>query len=92
VSWGHHTCPILPWEAAPFVLAIVDDGQGFDWKQHLDLEENLSGVSHGRGIAMSRLISFDHLEYRGRGNHVVVTAQLDPPPAGSDGPERAEAA
>lgn len=73
-------------------LAIVDDGQGFDWKQHLDLADNLSGASHGRGIAMSRLISFDHLEYRDRGNHVVVTTYLDHPPAGSGGPERAEAA
>ncbi|HSM76964.1 MAG TPA: PAS domain S-box protein, partial [Bryobacteraceae bacterium] len=73
-------------------LAIVDEGKGFDWSQYLDPGREPSGGSHGRGIAMSKLISFDHLEYRDRGNHVVVTTRLAGPPAGSEAPEQAQAA
>ena len=73
-------------------LAIVDDGKGFDWKPYIDLGIDSSGGSHGRGIAMSKLISFDQLEYRDHGNHVVVTTRLEGPPAGSDSPEQSQAA
>ena len=34
--------------------------------------------THGRGIAMSRMISFDSLEYRGKGNEVEVTVNTHP--------------
>ena len=33
--------------------------------------------SHGRGIAMARLVSFDAMEYHGAGNDVKVTVKLE---------------
>ena len=32
--------------------------------------------THGRGIAMSRLLSFDALDYRGCGNEVVGRTRI----------------
>ena len=56
---------------------IVDEGEGFDWSQYLEIDPARAFDTHGRGIAMSRMISFDRLEYRGSGNEVVVGISLD---------------
>ena len=58
-------------------LTILDDGSGFDWKQYLDLNRERADDLHGRGIAMAKLISFDEVEFRGRGNQVVVSVSLN---------------
>jgi CheY-like chemotaxis protein/anti-sigma regulatory factor (Ser/Thr protein kinase) len=57
-------------------VVIVDQGEGFDWKKYLEMDPARAFDTHGRGIAMSRLISFDNIEYRGRGNEVVVRVEL----------------
>jgi len=56
-------------------LLIHDEGNGFDWNQYLDISPERALDPHGRGIAMSRLISFDSIEYLGRGNEVAVTVK-----------------
>ena len=53
-------------------FTIRDHGQGFDWHEFLDMRPERAFDTHGRGIAMSRLISFDQLNYVGRGNEVVA--------------------
>lgn len=71
-------------------ISIADDGQGFDWSQYLNLDAANVDDSHGRGIAMSKSLSFDRLEYRGCGNQVVAWTQLDHADSGSeDLPEQA---
>ncbi len=57
-------------------IDIRDTGTGFDWKPYLDLDPARAFDSHGRGIAMARLLSFDELEYRGCGNEVRVRIDL----------------
>jgi len=52
-------------------FTIIDEGTGFDWRDYLDMSPERAFDTHGRGIAMARLLSFDSLEYRGRGNEVV---------------------
>lgn len=59
-------------------VTIADDGKGFDWHPYLDLAENRSDESHGRGIAMSRSISFDRLEYQLPGNRVIAATRISP--------------
>ena len=54
-------------------IRISDEGKGFAWQEYLDMDPTRLLHSHGRGIAMSRLMSFDTVEYRGRGNEVEVT-------------------
>jgi hypothetical protein len=55
------------------IFTIKDEGQGFDWKSYLEMSLDRLMDNHGRGIAMSRSISFTHLEYRGKGNCVEAT-------------------
>nr|CRH05768.1 Response regulator receiver protein [Candidatus Magnetococcus massalia] len=57
---------------------IEDEGRGFDWEQYLEFSPERAFDSHGRGIAMSRMMSFTSLEYQGRGNQVVATVALEP--------------
>jgi anti-sigma regulatory factor (Ser/Thr protein kinase) len=57
-------------------MVIKDQGQGFDWEKYLDIDPARVFDTHGRGIAMSRMLSFDSIEYRGTGNKVEVTIRL----------------
>jgi len=60
-------------------LLITDQGNGFDWRKFLDIDPARAFDSHGRGIAMARMLSFSELEYRGRGNEVLAVVNLSPP-------------
>ena len=55
---------------------IKDQGEGFSWQEYLDSREKRAFDSHGRGIAMAKMLSFDALEYRGSGNEVLATLIL----------------
>lgn len=55
---------------------IVDQGKGFDWSRFLTIDPRRAFDTHGRGIAMAKMLSFDNLEYKGRGNEVIATVQL----------------
>jgi len=57
-------------------ITITDEGEGFDWQVYLDMDPARAFDTHGRGIAMSRMIAFDRLEYRGCGNEVVAIIEL----------------
>lgn len=65
-------------------VTIIDQGAGFDWAGYLEFSPERVFDLHGRGIAMSKSVSFDSLEYRGSGNTVVTTVAL---PAGLGGQE-----
>lgn len=58
-----------------FAVTIRDQGDGFDWHRYLELDPARAFDLHGRGIAMSRGMSFDTLEYMGNGNTVVATVR-----------------
>jgi DNA-binding response OmpR family regulator len=62
--------------ATEVTVHIRDEGPGFDWQEYLELSPTRAFDSHGRGIALARMLSFDRLEYRGRGNEVVVACVL----------------
>lgn len=55
---------------------IRDQGGGFDWQRYLEMSPERAFDTHGRGIALSRLLSFDSLEYRGWGNEVLACIRL----------------
>ena len=57
-------------------VSIRDEGQGFDWQKYVGMDASRAFDTHGRGIAMSRMISFDDVEYRGVGNEVEVTVKV----------------
>lgn len=53
-------------------ILIKDQGEGFDWESYLEIDPARAYDSHGRGIAMARILSFDSMEYLGKGNEVKV--------------------
>ncbi len=59
------------------VIYIKDDGKGFDWYKYMDLSPDRAIDPHGRGIALSRTMSFDSVDYLGTGNEVRCTVKLD---------------
>lgn len=59
-------------------FVIQDEGSGFDWQPYLEISPERAFDTHGRGIAMARMISFRSIEYRGCGNEVVALAAGNP--------------
>jgi CheY-like chemotaxis protein len=51
-------------------VLITDQGGGFDWQPYMQIDAARAFDSHGRGIALARLMSFDQVEYLGCGNQV----------------------
>ncbi len=68
----------LSFETAEDALRVVikDQGAGFDWRQYMDISPDRATDPNGRGIATSRLLSFNAVEYRGCGNEVACSASL----------------
>jgi CheY-like chemotaxis protein len=71
----------LSFEAAQgaLIVHIRDAGEGFNWKDYMDFSPSRALDAHGRGIATSRAVSFDRIEYLGCGNEVrcIVTLRAD---------------
>jgi CheY-like chemotaxis protein/anti-sigma regulatory factor (Ser/Thr protein kinase) len=53
------------------ILHVVDEGKGFDWQNYLDFDPTRATDPNGRGIAMAKTMSFDSIEYKGKGNDVT---------------------
>jgi CheY-like chemotaxis protein len=63
------------------VITIKDQGAGFDWNNYVELSPSRATDPNGRGIAASRLMSFDSIEYLGSGNEVLCTVRMKQPDA-----------
>lgn len=59
------------------VLTITDEGEGFKWDDYLEISPSRATHSHGRGIAMSKMMSFDEMEYQGTGNQVICKVFIE---------------
>lgn len=81
---GKRVCVSMERSETELEMTITDDGKGFDWHRYLALDDARADDSHGRGIAMSRCISFDRLEYQDPGNQVTVSTRLAPDDLGTD--------
>lgn len=53
-------------------IVIEDEGNGFDWQQFLELDPKRAFDSHGRGIAMAKMLSLDEINFQGCGNKVEI--------------------
>jgi CheY-like chemotaxis protein/anti-sigma regulatory factor (Ser/Thr protein kinase) len=49
---------------------VEDQGEGFDWRDYLELAPERAFAPNGRGIALARQLAFDELAYEGVGNRV----------------------
>ena len=57
-------------------LIIEDEGNGFDWKSFIDINAERAYDSHGRGIAMASMMSFDSVSYNDTGNKVTCVTKI----------------
>ncbi len=55
------------------VVTIADEGGGFNWEEYMDFSHERVFDLNGRGIAMSRSLSFDRMEYQNNGSTVIAT-------------------
>lgn len=58
-------------------FVIQDQGNGFDWQNYIDISPARAFDTHGRGIAMACMYSFDRVEYSGKGNIVSAIVSLN---------------
>ena len=56
-------------------FTVMDQGKGFDFTKFMTIDPEKIDQSHGRGISIARLISFDQLEYESPGNKVIMSAK-----------------
>ena len=60
-------------------IRILDEGEGFDWKQYMDFDPSRMTDPNGRGIAMANVNGAGKVEYQGNGSEVIyVTSTLTP--------------
>lgn len=64
-------------KAEEIILTISDEGAGFEWTRYLDIDLERVTHTHGRGIALARLMSFDAVRYEGPGNSVSCVVYCD---------------
>ncbi|MDH4283786.1 MAG: response regulator [Gallionellaceae bacterium] len=57
-------------------VTISDQGAGFDWEKYIEFSPERAFDLHGRGIAMSKMMSFDSLQYVGNGNTVTTMIKV----------------
>jgi DNA-binding response OmpR family regulator len=78
-TWGERRARIeFERDSEEIRFLLRDQGAGFDWREYLEMRPERAFDTHGRGIAMAKMLSFDNLEYRGTGNEVQTTVKLTP--------------
>ena len=56
------------------VYTVTDQGDGFNYREFLQVSAARSLNMHGRGIAIAKILSFDRLNYLEPGNQVIAEA------------------
>ena len=60
-------------------IQITDEGDGFDWKQYLEIDPSRAMHNHGRGVAMANMLCFNKLVYNEKGNQVTGIMEVQDP-------------
>ncbi len=70
---SRQVCVLVVRHKRAYTVTVTDEGEGFYWRKYLDFDPERAFDLHGRGIAMSKALSFDDIRYMGSGNSVVIT-------------------
>lgn len=60
-------------------IQITDEGNGFNWKEYMDVDPSRAMHNHGRGIAMANMLCFNKLIYNEKGNQVTGVIEAEDP-------------
>ncbi len=58
-------------------IQISDEGEGFNWKEYMDVDPSRATHNHGRGIAMANMLCFSKLVYNEKGNQVTGVIEAE---------------
>lgn len=58
-------------------LVIEDEGDGFNWREYIQIDPERASDNHGRGIAQAKTMSFDKLTFNETGNQVIAFVNKD---------------
>lgn len=58
------------------IFIVEDEGDGFNWESYMEISVDRAYDSHGRGIAMAYMTSFDELSYNDKGNIVTGIVKI----------------
>ena len=58
-------------------FTIKDEGNGFDSERYMQVDPERASNTHGRGIAMARMLSFDRVEYSQDGTTVLAAVKIN---------------
>ena len=58
-----------------WTFTVEDEGEGFEWRDFLELVPERAFAPNGRGIALARQLAFDGLEYLGDGSTARATVR-----------------
>lgn len=58
-------------------IQIKDEGDGFDWKQYMEIDPSRAMHNHGRGVAMANMLCFSKLVYNEKGNQVTGVMDIE---------------
>jgi DNA-binding response OmpR family regulator len=67
---------ILENKAGEIRLTVSDEGEGFEFQKYMNISPERAFDPNGRGIAMSKMMSFDTLEYKGKGNQLLAVVKV----------------
>lgn len=65
-------------------IQITDEGNGFNWKEYMDVDPSRAMHNHGRGIAMANMLCFNKLIYNEKGNQVTGVIEAEAPHSQDD--------
>ena len=57
-------------------IVVKDQGDGFDWRNHIDNDPSNHSSKHGRGIAIAIAMGFSKLSYNEKGNEVTASVMV----------------
>lgn len=67
---------VLENKSGEIKLFISDQGEGFEHKNYMEISPERAFDPNGRGIAMSKMMSFDSIEYLGKGNQLIAIVRI----------------
>ncbi len=58
------------------VFTVEDQGNGFNWRKYLTIDDERIRSNHGRGIALAKMMAFTELDYNEKGNKATARIAL----------------
>lgn len=52
-------------------IKVIDQGNGFDWREFIKNPFSVTRSYHGRGLLVAQSLCFDHVDFSDKGNEII---------------------